>query len=51
MEHSAIEAWCRTRPLRIIDQVFKELNPRLHYRLLQFRAGPDDSCVEEILMT
>jgi serine/threonine-protein kinase len=51
MEHSAIEAWCRTRPLRVVDQAVRELNPRLRYRLLQFRAGPDDSCVEEIVMT
>jgi serine/threonine-protein kinase len=51
MEHSAIEAWCRTRPLRLTDQAVKELNPRLRYRLLQFREGPDDSCVEEILLT
>ncbi len=50
MEHSAIEAWCRTRPLRVVDQAVRELNPRLRYRLLQFRTGPDDSCVEEIVM-
>jgi len=51
MEHSAIEAWCRTRPLRLVDQALRELNPRLRYRLLRFRAGPDDSCVEEIFIT
>jgi serine/threonine-protein kinase len=51
MEHSAIEAWCRTRPLRVTEQAVKELNPRLHYRLLQFREGPEDSCIEEIIMT
>ncbi len=51
MQHSAIEAWCRTRPLQLVDQAVRELNPRLRYRLLQFRTGPDDSCVEEIVMT
>jgi TolB-like protein len=51
MEHSAIEAWCRTRTVRVVDQAVRELNPRLRYRLLQFRAGPDDSCVEEIVLT
>ena len=51
MDHSAIEASCRTRTLPRMDRAAKELNPRLRYRLVKFRAGPDDSCVEEVLMT
>jgi serine/threonine-protein kinase len=51
MDHSAIEPLCRARILPRMDRAAKELNPRLRYRLLAFRAGHDDSCVEEILMT
>ena len=51
LDHSAIEASCRTHTLPRMDKAAKELNPRLRYRLVKFRAGPDDSCVEEVLMT
>jgi len=51
LDHSAIEALCRTRILPRMDRAAKELDPRLRWGLVQFRAGKDDSCVEEILMT
>jgi serine/threonine-protein kinase len=51
LDHSAIEALCRTRILPRIDRAAKELDPRLRWGLVQFRAGKDDSCIEEILMT
>jgi serine/threonine-protein kinase len=51
MDHSAIESLCRTRILPRMDRAAKELDPRLRFGLLQFRAGTEDSCVEEIVMT
>jgi len=51
LDHSAIESLCRTRILPRMDRAAKELDPRLYWGLVRFRAGKDDSCIEEILMT
>ncbi len=50
MDHSAIESLCRTRILPRMDRAAKELNPELRTGLVRFRAGKDDSCIEEIFM-
>ena len=51
MDHSAIETLCRTRILPRMVRAAKELNPELDTRLVQFRAGEDDSCIEETFLT
>jgi len=48
LDHSAIESLCRTRIIPRMDRAAKALNPELRTQLIQFRAGKDDSCIEEI---
>ncbi|UCG86018.1 MAG: protein kinase [Gemmatimonadota bacterium] len=49
--HSAIESLCRTRILPRMDRAIRELNPELRTELIRFRAGKDDSCIEEIFLS
>ena len=48
LDHSAIESLCRTRVLPRVERAAKELNLELRMQLIGFRAGKDDSCIEEI---
>jgi serine/threonine protein kinase len=50
MDHSAIESLCRTRIFPRMERAVKELNPELRTGLVRFRAGKDDSCIEEIFI-
>jgi hypothetical protein len=50
MEAKAIEAGCRSGPVRFMDAAFKQLNPNLNGRLRKFRSTPDDFCEEEIII-
>jgi hypothetical protein len=50
MDHETIEAICRAGSIRGMDATAKQLNPNLSFELRTFRAGPDDSCIEEIVM-
>jgi serine/threonine-protein kinase len=51
LDDAAIKRLCRTRGLRFMNAAAKQLNSRLEYRLVQFRSGPDDSCIEELVMS
>ncbi len=50
LDHSAIETLCRTRILPRMVRFAKEFNPDLDTRLVQFRAGADDYCIEETFL-
>ena len=51
LEPDTIEQLCRTGSLKFMDTMVKQLNPNLTQRIAKFRSTPDDSCVEEILLT
>ena len=49
-DHATCEHLCRTGALHFLDAAAKQLNPNLTYRLQAYRSGPEDSCIEEIVM-
>ena len=51
LDGATIEALCRAGAIRFMDAATKQLNPNLSYQLQTFRSGPDDSCVEEIVLS
>lgn len=50
MDDTAIEAMCRASAIRYMDSMVKEWNPRLSYRLSEFRPSANDNCIEEVLL-
>lgn len=49
MEDSMIEAMCRAGACVFLDSVVKQLNPKLVYRVSEFRSEEHGGCVEEIV--
>jgi hypothetical protein len=49
VDAEAIEALCRSGPVRFMDAVTKQLNPNYSYQLQRFRSGADDFCEEVIV--
>ena len=50
IDHETIERICRAGAIRSMAAMTRQLNPDLSYELRAFRSGPDDSCVEEIVL-
>jgi hypothetical protein len=50
MDAAAIEAVCRTGSIPYMDAFVRQLNPRLSYRLTQFRSSAAEPCKEEIVL-
>ncbi len=50
LDDHTIEAMCRAGSLRFLDEVAKHLNPKLSYRLREFRSTDYGGCVEEIVL-
>lgn len=50
LDDQTIEAMCRAGSLRFLDEVAKQLNPELSYRLRVFRSAKYGGCVEEIVL-
>lgn len=50
MDGAAIEAICRVCAIRHMDNIVKQLNPLLSYRLREFRSSVDSYCIEEIVL-
>ena len=49
VDAKTIETLCRSGPVKFMDALTKELNPKLNYKLQRFRSGSDDFC-EEVIM-
>ncbi len=50
MDGATIEAVCRTGSIPYMDAFMRQLNPRLSYRLTQFRSSAAEPCREEIVL-
>jgi len=50
LDDKTIEAMCRAGSLRFLDEVAKQLNPKISYRLREFRSEACGGCVEEIVL-
>jgi hypothetical protein len=50
LDKDTIEALCHAGPLRYMDALVKELDPRLSYRLRKFRSQADGTCEEAIVL-
>lgn len=50
MDGATIEALCRASALRYMDTMVKQLNPRVSYRLREFRPSADGYCIEEVVL-
>ncbi len=50
MDGATIEAVCRAGPIPYMDVLVRQLNPRLSYRLTQFRSSAAEPCKEEIVL-
>jgi hypothetical protein len=50
-DRQTLEEGCRSSSIPFMDAAVKQLNPQLTYRLTSFTSGPDDSCVEEIVLS
>jgi len=50
MDGATIEAVCRAGPIPYMDVLVRQVNPRLSYRLTQFRSSAAESCREEIVL-
>jgi hypothetical protein len=50
LDDNTIEAMCRAGSRRFLDEVAKQLNPELSYRLREFRSEVCGGCVEEIVL-
>jgi hypothetical protein len=50
LDDKTIEAMCHAGSLRFLDEVVKQLNPKLSYRLREFRSADYGGCVEEIVL-
>ena len=50
MDVNAIEASCHAGPMKLMDTVVKQLNPKLDLQVCKFRSTPDDFCEEEIVL-
>lgn len=50
MEDHVIETLCKAGALVFFDNMVKQLDPRLSYKLRAFRSRKDGGCVEEIAM-
>jgi hypothetical protein len=50
-ESAAIEATCRAGALRYMDSMVKQWNPRITYRLREFRPSAGGHCVEEVVLS
>jgi hypothetical protein len=48
LDAETIEITCRAD--KLLDTMFKQVNPNLSHRLRKFRSGPDDFCEEEIVL-
>jgi hypothetical protein len=50
IDHETIEKLCRAGAIRSMAAMTRQLNPDLSYELRAFRASPDGSCIEEIVL-
>lgn len=50
MDDKTIETLCHAGALVFFDNMVKQLNPDLSYRLRKFRSVADGGCVEEIVL-
>jgi len=50
MDDKTIETLCHAGALVFFDNMVKQLNPNLSYRLRKFRSVDDGGCVEEIVL-
>jgi hypothetical protein len=50
MDAATIEAVCRAGSIPYMDALVRQLNPRLSYRLTQFRSSAAEPCREEIVL-
>lgn len=50
MDDKTIETLCHAGALVFFDNMVKQLNPKLSYRLRSFRSVDDGGCVEEIVL-
>ena len=51
LDASTIEAQCRAGSIPFMDNMVKQLNPKLGCQLKKFRSTADDFCEEEILLS
>jgi predicted ArsR family transcriptional regulator len=49
LDHTTIEAICRSGGICTMDAVTRQLNPNLRYQLRTFRSSAEAGCVEEIV--
>lgn len=50
LDDKTIEQMCHAGSLSFLDEVVKQLNPKLKYRLRKFRSKDCGGCVEEIVL-
>lgn len=51
LDDKTLENTCRKGSIRYMDNLVKQLNPNLSYKLTKFRSSADDSCEEEITLS
>jgi len=49
-DNKDIESNCRASAVGFMDELVKQLNPKLNYELVRFREGAEDSCDEVIFL-
>ena len=50
LDDQTIEAICGAGSLHFLNALVKQLNPDLGYQLGKFRSGPEDCCLENIVL-